>query len=143
MSNLEDESLQKLGIGRILRYLWNKYMTEKKNFFPLVIARIALTILGLLPALYYKQIVDLIAGFTNGEKTLIVSQIVSILLIIVYIKVINNVFYRVADYFMISQYLNLSRKIYLEAFDYVHKHSYRFFSNNFTGSLIKKINKLV
>jgi len=143
MSNLENESLQKLGIKRILKYLWNKYMGEKKTFIPLMIARIILTILGLMPALYYKQIVDLIANFTGGEKTLIVSSAISILLIVVYIKVINNVFYRLADYFMITQYLTLSRKIYLEAFEYVHKHSYRFFSNNFTGSLIKKINKLV
>lgn len=143
MSNLEDESLKKLGIKRILNYLRKKYMGEKQFFIPLVIARIILTILGLLPAIYYKQIVDLIASFTGGEKTVMVSQIISLLLIVVYIKVINNIFYRTADFFMISQYLTLSRKIYLEAFNYVHQHSYRFFSNNFTGSLIKKINKLV
>ena len=30
----------------------------------------------------------------------------------------------------------------LECFSYLHRHSYRFFSNNFSGSLIKKVNKL-
>lgn len=143
MSNLQDESLQKVGIGRIIKYIRGKYMQEKKLFIPLLIARIILTILSLVPALYYKQIVDVIANFTGEDKTIIVSQIISILLIVMYIKLINNIFHRIADYFMINQYLILSRKIYLEIFEYVHKHSYRFFSNNFTGSLIKKINKLV
>jgi ABC-type multidrug transport system fused ATPase/permease subunit len=143
MSNLEDESLRKLGIGTILNFLRKKYVGEKKLFIPLLIARIALAVLGMLPALYYKQIVDLIANFTGGEKTLILSQGISLLLIVVYLKVITNAFNRIADFFVIQQYLILSRKIYLEAFEYVHRHSYRFFSNNFTGSLIKKINKLV
>jgi len=44
---------------------------------------------------------------------------------------------------MINMSVNIMKKIYLESFDYVHKHSYRFFANNFTGSLIKKINKFV
>lgn len=44
---------------------------------------------------------------------------------------------------MINMSVNIMKKIYLECFDYVHKHSFRFFANNFTGSLIKKINKFV
>jgi len=34
------------------------------------------------------------------------------------------------------------KDIYLNAFHYVHNHSYTFFTNNFSGSLLKKINKL-
>jgi ATP-binding cassette subfamily B protein len=39
--------------------------------------------------------------------------------------------------------VNVSKKIYLECFAYLQKHSYRFFSNNFSGALIKKVNKHV
>lgn len=34
------------------------------------------------------------------------------------------------------------RKIYEQCFAYIHRHSFSFFSNNFSGSLVKKINKL-
>lgn len=34
------------------------------------------------------------------------------------------------------------RKIYEQCFAYIHRHSFSFFTNNFSGSLVKKINKL-
>jgi len=34
------------------------------------------------------------------------------------------------------------RRIFQQCFAYIHKHSYKFFTNNFSGSLVKKINKL-
>jgi ATP-binding cassette subfamily B protein len=34
------------------------------------------------------------------------------------------------------------KRIFNECFAYLHKHSYRFFANNFSGSLVKKMNKL-
>jgi len=34
------------------------------------------------------------------------------------------------------------RRIYEQCFAYIQRHSYRFFTNNFSGSLVKKINKL-
>jgi len=35
-----------------------------------------------------------------------------------------------------------NRRIYEQCFEYINRHSYRFFTNNFSGSLVKKINKL-
>lgn len=34
------------------------------------------------------------------------------------------------------------KRIFNECFAYLHRHSYRFFTNNFSGSLVKKVNKL-
>lgn len=34
------------------------------------------------------------------------------------------------------------RKIFEQSFAYLHRHSFRFFTNNFSGSLVKKVNKL-
>jgi ATP-binding cassette subfamily B protein len=34
------------------------------------------------------------------------------------------------------------KKIYEQCFAYIHRHSFSFFTNNFSGSLVKKINKL-
>ena len=43
---------------------------------------------------------------------------------------------------IIPQEIRSIKKIMIQCFTYLHGHSYRFFSNNFSGSLIKKVNKL-
>jgi hypothetical protein len=41
--NQEHDSLKKVGIKRILQYLRQKYMTEKKYFIPLFFSRILIS----------------------------------------------------------------------------------------------------
>lgn len=43
---------------------------------------------------------------------------------------------------MVSLEPKIMRKIYEQCFAYIHRHSFSFFTNNFSGSLVKKINKL-
>lgn len=128
---------------RVLWYFRSKYMTEKKYFFPLVFLRTILVVVWLLPPIYFKKIIDIISNFTGWDRSLVLSVGISILFTILRINLINLLVYRLSDFMIINMSTNIMRKIYLECFSYVHKHSYRFFSNNFTWSLIKKINKFV
>ncbi|MEI7557459.1 MAG: ABC transporter transmembrane domain-containing protein [bacterium] len=43
---------------------------------------------------------------------------------------------------MVSLEPKIMKKIFQQCFAYIHRHSFRFFTNNFSGSLVKKINKL-
>ncbi len=137
------EETKKVKPKRVLKYLRWKYMTEKGNFIPLFLTRLIVTIWSLLPAIYYQKIMDIIANIGEGKIPELGQHAISILFIILWIKLINTVMYRVSDFFLIKLSVNLSRKVYLECFKYIQQHSYRFFANNFTGSLIKKINKHV
>lgn len=128
---------------RVLRYFREKYMTEKKYFFPLIVLRAALTFIGLLPAIYFKEMINTLSSFTSGDKEPIFAVAIGLLLTIFRIKLSNVLVYRTSDFMIINMSVNIMKKIYLECFNYVHKHSFRFFANNFTGSLIKKINKFV
>ncbi len=128
---------------RVLRYFLQKYMTEKRFFFPLIVLRAALTFVGLLPAIYFKEIINVLSWFTWGDKQTVFAVAIGLLITIFWIKLINLVIYRTSDFMIINMSVNIMKKIYLECFNYVHKHSFRFFANNFTGSLIKKINKFV
>ncbi len=128
---------------RILKYFRQKYMTEKKFFFPLVFFRISLTFVGLLPVIYFKQIIDVLSWFTWWDKQPVLAVALSLLFIFVGIKFLNIIIYRLSDVMIINMSVNIMKKIYAECFDYVHNHSFRFFANNFTWSLIKKINKFV
>ena len=136
-------NLKKIWIKRILDYLRTKYMSEKKYFIPLFISRIAISFIALLPALYYKDIVDLISWFSQWEKTNITIKALWILFVILRIKIAGVIIHRISDFLIINFSPNIMRKIYLETFDYIQRHSFRFFTNNFTWSLIKKINKFV
>ncbi len=118
-------------------------MTEKKFFFPLIILRISLTFIWLLPAIYFKEIINALSWSIWWDKSQIFAVAIWLLLTILWIKLTNVAIYRSWDFMMINMSVNIMKKIYLECFDYVHKHSFRFFANNFTGSLIKKINKFV
>ena len=117
---------------RVLGYFWQKYMTEKKYFFPLLILRAGLTFIGLLPAIYFKNMIDVISAFTVGDKQPVFAVAVGLLITIFWIKLLNVVIYRTSDFMIINMSTNIMKKIYLECFKYIHKHSYRFFANNFT-----------
>ena len=140
---LEEEKKLNVGPKRVLSYLRKQYMLEKFLFFPMFLFRIGVTVLWLLPAIYYKKIVDIISDFIPWDQVILASHAISVLIIILFIKLSNVLSYRLSDFFLIKMSLRIMRKVYLECFDYVHKHSYMFFSNNFTWSLIKKINKMI
>ena len=56
---------------------------------------------------------------------------------------LTNIWARRLLWFPTIKYENaVTKDIYEECFQYIHKHSYRFFSNNLSWSLIAKINKL-
>ncbi|MEI7919165.1 MAG: hypothetical protein WCH65_02955 [bacterium] len=44
---------------------------------------------------------------------------------------------------LVSLEPKIMRRIFQQCFAYIHRHSYKFFTNNFSGALVKKINKLV
>lgn len=139
----KEKNILKVGPKRVLNYLRKQYMWEKFLFFPMFLFRIWVTVLWLLPAIYYKKIVDIISSFVDWQQAIFASHAISVLIIILFIKLWNVVAYRLSDFFLINMSLRIMRKVYLECFEYVHKHSYMFFSNNFTWSLIKKINKMI
>lgn len=128
---------------RVLGYFRQKYMTEKKFFLPLLLLRAGLAFVWLLPAIYFQEMINTLSAFTWEDKLPIFAVTVWILISILWLKIVGLVLYRASDFMIINMSVNIMKKIYLECFDYVHRHSFRFFANNFTGSLIKKINKFV
>lgn len=128
---------------RVLKYARKKYMTEKWNFIPLFLLRIIITFGTLIPAIYYQELVDIMSKATKTDTSNIANHAIALLLIILRIKLLNTVFYRGSDFFLIRMSVNISKKIYMECFRYIQQHSYRFFTNNFAGALIKKVNKNV
>lgn len=80
---------------------------------------------------------------TDQAKTVIIPALITTLLWIMLLEGIEWIGWRTAHY--ANNYLQskVMTNISVECFEYLHKHSYRFFTNNFAGALVKKVSRLI
>ena len=127
----------KLNTKRIFRYFWGHVKKYKVLTAFMVISLSIGTSLALLTPYFYKLFFDALVESSGADR------LIHIIVIIFAINAIYWVFRRfdhfAAVYFQTRIMVNIAN----ECFEYLHKHSYNFFNNNFTGSLVKKINRLV
>jgi len=97
--------------------------------------------LELLAPYFYKVFFDTLVGAQSSTD--VSPDLIKLILIIAGLHFSAMVFRRVGDFANIPLYSRAMANIYRECFNYLHKHSYNFFNNNFTGSLVKKVNRLV
>lgn len=90
--------------------------------------------------LQYKHFFDTVSS-ASGNKSFFVTTLVEIISLIFLLKLGNWVTYRTitfSDNKFLSGAMGRLRK---QAFDYLIEHSYTFFANNFTGSLVQRVNR--
>ncbi|GHV25765.1 hypothetical protein FACS1894176_05120 [Bacteroidia bacterium] len=106
-----------------------------------MVCRIITIGLDLLPAIFYKDIINVLSSTIASSE--IAAHALAILMYLFWVKFIHAVIMRVFDYFMITMDMDINENLYNEFFSYFQNHSFQFFSDNFTGSLISKIRKAV
>ena len=97
---------------------------------------------SLLAPIYQTRLVDIVA-MTWVEKVELVTMLMKVLMILLLLDVVDIAAWRMITFPAIKAENEVTKDIYQECFQYLHKHSYRFFSNNLSWSLVNKINKLV
>ena len=127
---------------RILSFIWENYKAYPIRWIFAILFRTLTIALSTVPALYYKDIINLLSK-TQVATSEIAQHGISILFIILWIKLVQFIFYRVYDYIIITFEMNIQEKLYNQIFSYLHQHSFQFFANNFSGSLISKVRKCV
>lgn len=124
----------------VLKTYWKEARHYKLALFVMVSAIMIAVVADLIAPLYYKKFFDLIADSSPVEA--IVTQLVVLLLFVALFRGISWLGYRFATflnpYFQTHVITNLRQR----AFDYLLYHSYSFFANSFTGSLVQKVNRL-
>lgn len=98
------------------------------------------SVFELIVPLYYKKFFDILSSpITKDAAVTLLIKIISIILIL---NIIKWATYRTStfinNYFQSGVMADLRRN----AFDYLIRHSYNFFSNNFVGSLVQRVNRL-
>lgn len=109
----------------------------------MMVLRLISTIMPLLVPFYLKELVDLITQAEWGDKLAVLPEARWIFMIIICIEGIHIAWRRIFDYIILKFELSWMVALYHKAFDWLHRHSYRFFTNSFGGTLVKRVNKLV
>ena len=113
----------------------------KRLLFLSILGRVIITVVWLMLPIYQTKLVDIVA-MTGIERVDLVVMLIRILMIILVLDVINLAARRLISFPMIKYETEVTKDIYQECFQYMHRHSYRFFTDNLSGSLVRKIGKL-
>lgn len=120
------------------------YLKHLKNYkFLTFILLAGITLGGIMSqiwTLYVAEFFDILAS--NGPKEEIAATLITILLLLMLNEFLQFVGWRTSEY--TSDYLGpkIMENISNDCFEKMHNRSYDFFTNNFVGSLVKKINKM-
>jgi ATP-binding cassette subfamily B protein len=96
---------------------------------------------GILAPVFYKKFFDLLTSGTPSPA--MAPALVQTILFILLMNGIGWLGYRVNAFAMVSLQTGIMTKLRQRAYDYVIGHSYAFFTNTFSGSLVQKINRFM
>lgn len=129
-------------IRRVIKYFWAIARKRSWMFWCTLIcygigALIARTFIPII----YRNLIDLIVSADSplSAKT----EIYSLLGVLILSFIALNIFFRIADYVFAAFQSRSMRDLYSQAFTLFQKHSFNFFSNTFSGSLIAKTKRYV
>lgn len=97
-------------------------------------------LVGLIPPLYYKKFFDILSESHPSDD--IISKLIAILFVVFFIHCIEVVFQRLGGFLDAILQSRVMADLRERAFGILLNHSYRFFSDNFTGALVQKVNRL-
>lgn len=125
-----------------------KFILVRYKEFPLwatlgLLGRITSIVLWLLPAIYYSDMINILSE-TQLARDPIAQHAIWVLIVIFAIKLVNNsLVFRIYDYAVVKLEMGMQQKLYDELFSYLHKHSYQYFVEHFSGTLVSQIRKTI
>jgi len=130
---------ENIKIGQIFKQLWQGVRYSKWLFFSAYFLYFFATVVQVFIPIYYKRFFDFLSQAT--DKPSIVGTLTTIIFIILFLHLLSWVFWRVGDVLYNFMMARTTAKLKQYPFDYMLKHSYSFFTNNFTGSLVQRVNR--
>ncbi len=129
----------KVKIRDVFKAFWKAIKPQRYWVYFLVLCMIAGNIVPIITPILYKQFFDVI---TVGTDKIIVGQtLTKIILYIAFLNFLYWLFYRFAELANIKYQMSTIARLKQQSYDYLMHHSYSFFTNNFVGSLVQKVNR--
>jgi len=124
-----------------LLFYWKHVKRYKTLAAVLLLSLTAGVLLELAVPYFYKKFFDALTS--GGNQELVTNKLVTLLLLILAFHGAAWVFWRLATFVNSFFQTRVMANLYNECFDYLHRHSYDFFTGNFAGSLVKQVNRFV
>lgn len=121
-----------------IKIYWNHIRRHKAMFLFVVFTAVIANASNSLIPIFMKKIVDAISS--SGAKDGLFSAAIFFLLIAAGLELFRWACFRAIAFSYIRLLAKLLAEINNASFKYLHYHSFSFFSNNFSGSLVKKVN---
>lgn len=129
----------KVGLKDVLGAFWNGLKPQRWKLLTMALSLLAANVVIIITPIFYKHFFDVITAGGNTP-----SVVKNLFQIIIFIGLLHGLFwllYRVAEFcnniFQPMSMANLKQ----QAYNHLIEHSYGFFSNNFTGSLVQRVNR--
>ncbi len=129
----------KVGFFDVFKAFWNGIKPRKWWLFFLIFCVVGANVIGILVPIFYKKFFDVIT--VAGNKDLVAQQLLGIIFYILFFNFLQWIFYRLGTMANIEYQIPTIAKIKQQAYDNVMEHSYAFFTNNFVGGLVQKVNR--
>ncbi|OGN28818.1 MAG: hypothetical protein A3A33_03510 [Candidatus Yanofskybacteria bacterium RIFCSPLOWO2_01_FULL_49_25] len=126
----------------IVRYYWMQ-MRKHRGYFAMVFVMYAIGVVfaGLITPLLYRHIIDVLAASPDPLQAW--PTLVRLLIYVGATMIIYNAAYRLGDFAIVRFESKTMKDLMDFAFTGLTRHSYRFFTNSFAGSLVTKVKRFV
>jgi len=134
----------KVRLKDVLRAFWRGVRPQKWVLFLLIFLMICTSILSAIVPIFYQKFFDVVSPaeyLTLQNRAEVANSLMQIILQILVLNSVLWVGWRLATF---ANNLYQTKSIALlkqQSYDYLMQHSYSFFTNNFAGSLVQKVNR--
>jgi ATP-binding cassette, subfamily B, bacterial len=126
---------------KTLKHYWQSMRNYKLSLAVVLVSIVGATIVDSIIPIYFKNFFNLLSE--NKDKILVVGELIRLLMFIGVFSFIRWLLWRIAVFLInFFESINMSDLSKI-CFGYLQKHSYAYFSNNFTGSIVKKSKSFV
>ena len=139
MTQIKTHHQPTVSAWQVVKSYWAVLRSFRWALAVILAADIIAGALELLVPIYYKRFFD--ALVSTADKAVLVPQLLHYIYLILGIQIVGWTLWRIILY--ISNYFESAvlARLKQQAFEYMIDHSYRFFANNFTGSLVQRVNR--
>lgn len=132
---------KKIQTKAILQVMWNHISRYKWRFFVILLGITLAKIVDVIVPIYFKKFFDLLSGDVEYVGTL-TDELMHVIIMVAVLHGFGWLMWRIVLFINAWFQTRVMADIVQEGHEYTLKHSYRFFGNAFTGSLVRKVNRL-
>lgn len=124
-----------------IRIFWNHARPYRWRIFVIVSSVIGGVVTYLIPPILYGRFFDVLTQTAYPASSAEIYALINFLVLALIVNFIGWIFWRIVHFGVNHFQPRVMADLANTCFEYVQGHSYRFFSNTFVGSLVKKVNR--